>query len=74
RSSALPLLARMRIHHHPPMATPRLHMVTPLRFMGMRILITGRGTIPATDTVVIMVEGAMVTVDIGIGSSQTMVT
>ena len=36
-----------------------LHMVTPLRPMGMRTLITDRGTIPATYIMVITVEGAI---------------
>ena len=60
--------------HQLPTATPRLHMVTPLRptgimdhglliliplrFTGIRILITHRGTIPGTGTMVITVEGA----------------
>jgi hypothetical protein len=44
------------------MATPTEHMATPLRLMGMAIPITDRGTIQATDTVVITVEGAMVDV------------
>jgi hypothetical protein len=33
-------------------ATRRQHMVTPLRPLGMGILITHRGTIPATGTVI----------------------
>jgi hypothetical protein len=41
------------------MATPTEHMATPLRLMGMGILITDRGTIPATGTMVITVEGAI---------------
>jgi hypothetical protein len=45
------------------MATPTEHMATPLRLMGMAILITDRSTIQATGTVVITVEGAMVDVD-----------
>lgn len=47
--------------------TPRLHMDTPLRPMGMGIgiLITDRGTIPTTDTVVIMDPDIMVTMDVG---------
>ena len=45
--------------HLLPTATPHLHMLTPLRPMGIGILITDRATIPATGTVVIMVEGAM---------------
>ena len=45
--------------HLLPTATPHLHMLTALRPMGIDTLITDLGTIPATDTVVIMVEGAM---------------
>ena len=45
--------------HLLPTATPHLHMLTALRPMGIGILITDLGTIPATGTVVIMVEGAM---------------
>ena len=41
------------------MATPTEHMATPLRLTGMGILITDRGTIPATGTMVITVEGAI---------------
>ena len=41
----------MGIHHH------QLHMATQLRFMD--IPITDRGTILATGTMVIMVEGAI---------------
>jgi len=41
------------------MATPTEHMATQLRLMGMGILITDRGTIPATGTMVITVEGAI---------------
>jgi hypothetical protein len=44
-----------------PMATHRLHMFTPLRLMGIGIVITDPGTIPATGTVVIMVEGDILT-------------
>lgn len=42
-------------------------MDTPLRPMGMGIgiLITDRGTIPTTDTVVIMDPDIMVTMDVG---------
>src|SRR5208337_1120918 len=40
-------------------ATPRLPMATPLRPMRMGILTTDRGTIPATGTMVITVEGAI---------------
>ena len=40
--------------HLLPTPTPRLHMLTPLRPMGIGILITDRGTTPATGTVVIM--------------------
>jgi len=67
----------MGIHRQLPMAIHRLHMVTqlrptatPLRLMGMGIPITDRGTIPATGTVVIMVEGAMLTVVMGIGGNR----
>ena len=43
-----------------PTAIPHLHMLTALRPMvGIGILITDLGTTPATGTVVIMVEGAM---------------
>jgi hypothetical protein len=52
------------------MSTPRLHMVTPLRSTGMGIPITDLRTIQATGTVVIMVEGAMVTVVMGIGGKE----
>jgi hypothetical protein len=46
--------------HQLPTATPRLHMVTPLRPMGMGILLTDRGTIPAaTGTMGITLEGAI---------------
>ena len=48
-----------------PMPTPRLHMLTPLRPMGIGILITDRGTTPATGTVVIMDPDIMVTMDVG---------
>ena len=65
----------MGIHRQLPMAIHRLHMVTqlrptatPLRLMG--IPITDRGTIPATGTVLIMAEGAMLTVVMGIGGNQ----
>src|SRR5208283_2781087 len=56
--------------HRLPMAIPRLHMVTPLRSTGMVIPITDLRTIQATGTVVIMVEGAMVTVVMGIGEAN----
>jgi hypothetical protein len=57
-SSAPPSPARlMGIDHQLPTATLRLHMATPLRLTG--ILITDRGTILATGTMVITVEGAM---------------
>jgi hypothetical protein len=42
--------------------TPGLHMVTPLRPTGIGILITDRGTIPATGTVVTMGEEDILTV------------
>jgi len=45
--------------HQLPTATPSLPTVTPLRSMGMGTLITDRGTIPATGTLVITVEGAI---------------
>ena len=45
-----------------PTATPRLHMLTALRPMGIGILITDRGTIPATGTVVIMVKRLFIAV------------
>jgi hypothetical protein len=38
--------------------------------MGMGIPITDRSTIPATGTVVIMAEGAMLTVVMGIGGNR----
>jgi hypothetical protein len=60
----------MAIHRQLPMAIHRLHMVIPLRPTGTGILITGRGTIPATGTVVIMVEGATLTVVMGIGGNR----
>jgi len=47
------------------MPTLRLHMLTPLRPMGIGILITDRGTILATGTVVIMDPDIMVTTDVG---------
>ena len=47
------------MEHQLPTATPHLHMLTALRPMGIGILITDRPPIPATGTVVIMVEGAM---------------
>ena len=63
----MPLLrARlMGIHHQLPMSTPRPSMAIPLRPMGMGILITDRGTILATGTVVIMDPDIMVTTDVG---------
>ena len=45
--------------HQPTTDTPDLRMVIPLRPTDIGILITDRVTIPATGTVVIMVEGAM---------------
>jgi hypothetical protein len=45
--------------HQPTTDTPDLHMVTPLRPTGIGILITDHAHIPATGTVVIMVEGDM---------------
>ena len=46
--------------HLLPTATPHLRMLTALRpIMGIGTLITDLGTIPATGTVVIMVEAAM---------------
>ena len=47
------------MEHQLPTATPDLHMVTPLRPTGIGILITDHAPIPATGTMVIMVEGAM---------------
>jgi hypothetical protein len=51
--------------HLLPTPTPRPHTLTPLRPMGIGILITDRGTIPATGTVVIMDPDIMVTTDVG---------
>jgi hypothetical protein len=58
--------------HLLPTPTPRPHTLTPLRPMGIGILITDRGTIPATGTVVIMDPDMvimdpdiMVTMDVG---------
>ena len=51
--------------HLLPMPTLRLHMLTPLRPMGIGTLITDRGTILATGTVVIMDPDIMVTTDVG---------
>jgi hypothetical protein len=48
---------------HLPMVTSHLPMVTPLRPMRMGILTTDRGTIPATGTMVITVEGAITDTD-----------
>jgi amino acid transporter len=45
------------------MSTPTERMDTPLRLMGMAILITDLGTILPIGTMVITVEGAMVDVD-----------
>jgi hypothetical protein len=53
------------MEHQPTMDTPGLHMVTPLRPMVIGILITDRGTIPATGTVVTMGPDIMVPMDIG---------
>ena len=53
------------IDHQPTTDTPDLHMVTPLRPMGIGILITDRSTIPATGTVVFMDPDIMVTMDVG---------
>ena len=53
------------IDHLMPTPTPRLHMPTPLRPMGIGILIMDRGTTPATGTVVIMDPDIMVTMDVG---------
>ena len=47
--------------HLLPMPTLRLHMLTPLRPMGIGILITDPGTTPATGTVVIMGEEDILT-------------
>jgi hypothetical protein len=47
------------MEHQLPTATPHLHMLTALRPMVIGILITDRAPIPATGTVVIMVEGTM---------------
>jgi hypothetical protein len=59
--------------HRLPTAIPLLYMATPLRPMAMGILITDRGTIPDTDTAVIMAGEAMVTVVMGIGGRSVQV-
>jgi hypothetical protein len=48
-----------------PTPTPRPHTLTHPRPMGIGILITDRGTTPATGTVVIMDPDIMVTMDVG---------
>jgi hypothetical protein len=53
--------------HRLPTAIPLLYMATPLRPMAMGILITDRGTIPDTGSMVITVEEAST----GIDGSQT---
>jgi hypothetical protein len=47
--------------HQPTTDTPDPHMVTPLRPTGIGILITDRGTIPVTGTVVTMGEEDILT-------------
>ena len=60
----------MDIHRRLPMVIHRLHMVTQLQPTGTAagMVITDRGTIPATGTVVTMVEGSITDID---GSQTT---
>jgi hypothetical protein len=54
------------------MVTSHLPMVTPLRPMRMGILTTDRGTIPATGTMVITVEGAITDTDGRSGQTRSL--